>query len=87
MSPKELYNTLISEASSDYIKNLDSNSPNKIVYIPNYAIVSRCNPLDPNDCISTLNTDYTENIDDEDYFSKIKTHKTILNSDYIVLQQ
>jgi len=88
MSPKELYNTLISEASSDYIKNLDSNSPNKIVYIPNYAIVSRCNPLDPNDCIGTSNTDYSENIDDEDYFTKIKTQKTILNNDnYIVLQQ
>jgi len=87
MSPNELLNTLINEASSGYIKNLDKDSPNKIAYIPNYAIVSRCNPLDPNDCTGTIKTEHT-NINDEDDITNINnSRKTISNNDnFIVLQ-
>jgi len=86
MTPIELYNTLLNEASTGYIKNLDDESPNKIAYIPTYAIASRCNPLDPYDCIKSLEKD-EEDINDDDYFkNNFKSRKNNLKDDYIILQ-
>jgi len=86
MSPLELYNTLLKEASNDFIKNLDDESPNKIAYIPTYAIASRCNPLDPYDCIKTLQKDESD-INDDDYFkNNFKSRKNNMRDNFIILQ-
>jgi len=84
LSPKELYKTLQNEASSGYIKDIDSGSPNLIAYIPNYALVSRCNPLEPYDCISSTELGNSKDIDDEDNISKINSTQNL--NDLVVLQ-
>ncbi|ORX60148.1 subtilisin-like protein [Piromyces finnis] len=86
MTPNELYNTLLNEASTDYIKNLDSESPNKIAYIPSYAIASRCNPLDQDDCIKTSAKDETDINKDSYFWKNFKSLNDNLKNDYIVLQ-
>jgi len=86
MTPKELYDLILSEASTGYIKNLDEESPNLIAYIPKYAIASRCNPLDPNDCLKTTEQMDAEMENDTYFINNFKSRKEKLNNDYIVLQ-
>jgi len=86
MTPKELYDLILSEASTGYIKNLDAESPNLIAYIPKYAIASRCNPLDPNDCLKSSEKKDIDMENDSYFINNFKSRKEKMKNDYIVLQ-
>ncbi|ORX77111.1 subtilisin-like protein [Anaeromyces robustus] len=87
MSPRDLYNTLINEASVGYIKNLDEESPNLIAYLPQYAIASRCNPLDPYDCINSSYKSKSKNNEENDSLKDYKLREEkVYEDNYIILQ-